>query len=163
MNKKKENNPFRRFAVILTPWDDFIIDDSILFGDAPAAEGETEDDVPKTEVVGVRFHHVAKMYYFDPCGLQIKRGMHVIVETADRHEYGKVSMGNTLVPTEKIVQPLKKVVRIANKDDDLRYEHNCEQQVEAYNICVDCISECRLDMKLIDVEYAFDNSKLNFY
>ena len=117
----------------------------------------------KVEVIGVSFKSAGKIYYFDPNGFTVKERQHVIVDTARGYEYGRVTLSNRYVPSSEIVSPLRKVTRIADKDDDERYAANCEKEKEAFDICLKKIAEHKLDMKLIDVEYTFDNAKLLFY
>ena len=116
-----------------------------------------------TRVIGVRFRNVGKIYYFSPKNLEIKSGDHVIVETARGVEYGNVVLPPRDVEDEKVVQPLKEVVRIANAQDDKKEESNRKREKEAYQICLKKIKEHGLEMKLIDVEYTFDNNKVLFY
>lgn len=115
------------------------------------------------EVVGVKFESAGKVYYFSPAEKQIDKGQAVIVETARGLECGQVSMGNTQVNDENIVQPLKKVVRIATAEDLKRLEENKEKGKRAFGICEKKIFEHKLEMKLVDVEYTFDGSKILFY
>ena len=116
-----------------------------------------------TRVIGVRFRNVGKIYYFSPKNLEIKSGDHVIVETARGVEYGNVVLPPRDVEDEKVVQPLKEVIRIANAQDDKKEESNRKREKEAYQICLKKIKEHGLEMKLIDVEYTFDNNKVIFY
>ena len=116
-----------------------------------------------TRVIGVRFRNVGKIYYFSPKNLEIKSGDHVIVETARGVEYGNVVLPPRYVEDEKVVQPLKEVIRIANAQDDKKEESNRKREKEAYQICLKKIKEHGLEMKLIDVEYTFDNNKVLFY
>lgn len=116
-----------------------------------------------TKVIGVRFRNVGKIYYFSPKNLEIKAGEHVIVETARGVEYGSVVLPPREVPDEKVVQPLKEVIRVATQQDDKREETNRKKEKEAYQVCLKKIREHSLDMKLIDVEYTFDNNKVLFY
>ena len=116
-----------------------------------------------TRVIGVRFRNVGKIYYFSPKNLEIKSGDHVIVETARGVEYGNVVLQPRDVEDEKVVQPLKEVIRIANAQDDKKEESNRKREKEAYQICLKKIKEHGLEMKLIDVEYTFDNNKVLFY
>ena len=116
-----------------------------------------------TRVIGVRFRNVGKIYYFSPKNLEIKSGDHVIVETARGVEYGHVVLPPRDVEDEKVVQPLKEVIRIANAQDDKKEESNRKREKEAYQICLKKIKEHGLEMKLIDVEYTFDNNKVLFY
>lgn len=114
-------------------------------------------------IIGVRFRNVGKVYYFNPKTFQIKPGDHVIVETARGVEYGTVVLGPKQVTDDEVVQPLKDVIRIATPKDDVRAEQNRAKEKEAYQICVRKIRERELEMKLIDVEYTFDNNKVLFY
>ncbi len=114
-------------------------------------------------VIGVRFRSVGKIYYFAPGKLEISRGQHVIVETARGVEYGQVVLGNTLVEEEKVVPPLKNVVRIATKEDDAQEAENIRREKDALEICREKIQKHQLEMKLIDTEYTFDRSKILFY
>ena len=116
-----------------------------------------------TRVIGVRFRNVGKIYYSSPKNLEIKSGDHVIVETARGVEYGNVVLPPRDVEDEKVVQPLKEVIRIANAQDDKKEESNRKREKEAYQICLKKIKEHGLEMKLIDVEYTFDNNKVLFY
>jgi len=115
------------------------------------------------KVIGVRFRKAGKMYYFDPQNFLIKAGAHVIVETARGIEYGSVVIGVRGVEEEKIVQPLKPVIRIATPEDDKTEEENKIKETEAYTICLEKIRKHKLEMKLIDAEYTFDKNKVLFY
>ena len=114
-------------------------------------------------VIGVRFRTAGKVYYFDPGELEISRGEHVIVETARGVEYGTVVLPPTDVPDEKVVMPLKEVVRKATPKDDDTEENNRRREKEAFKICLEKIKKHGLEMKLIEAEYTFDNNKLLFY
>ncbi|MDI6605306.1 MAG: stage 0 sporulation family protein [Thermoanaerobacteraceae bacterium] len=114
-------------------------------------------------VVGIRFKKAGKIYYFEPNDLSIKVGDNVIVETARGIEFGEVVVGEREVKEEEIVLPLKKVLRIASDEDTEHYNNNKACEIEAYNICLKKIHEHDLNMKLIDVEYTFDNNKIIFY
>ena len=114
-------------------------------------------------VIGVRFRTAGKIYYFSPGKLEIKNGDHVIVETARGIEYGHVVLGNRDVEDNKVVQPLKAVIRMANKEDIAREEANRKKEKDAFKICQEKIRKHKLEMKLIDVEYTFDNNKILFY
>ncbi len=116
-----------------------------------------------TNIVGVRFRMTGKIYYFAPKDLELKRGTHVIVETARGMEYGTVILGPKDVPDDQVVQPLREVIRIATEDDEEREFTNRFHEREAYKICKEKILEHNLDMKLIQAEYTFDNNKLLFY
>ncbi|MFC0190353.1 stage 0 sporulation family protein [Fictibacillus aquaticus] len=115
------------------------------------------------EVVGVRFKKAGKIYYFDPGDLEVQKDVFVIVETARGIEYGKVVIEKKLVGENDVVLPLKKVVRLANSKDMLLVEENKTAAEQAFETCVDKISEHKLDMKLVDVEYTFDRNKVIFY
>ena len=115
------------------------------------------------EVIGIRFRKAGKIYYFDPDGRQIIKGSHAIVETARGVEYGLVIKGNTFVPEESIIPPLKKVIRVATEEDAKLEEENKAKEKEAFSICLEKIQRHKLDMKLIDVEITFDHNKLIFY
>ena len=114
-------------------------------------------------VIGVRFRTAGKIYFFDPLQFEIKRDEHVIVETARGIEFGTVVAEITEVDEEKVVQPLKPVIRIANRRDMEQEAANREKEKEAFRICQEKIRSHGLDMKLIDAEYTFDNNKVLFY
>jgi len=116
-----------------------------------------------TEVVGVRFKQVGKIYYFDPDGDLIEQGQSVIVETSRGVEYGLVEIANREVPDEELVMPLKKVMRIATAADKVQLEKNKEREIEARGICQKKIAEHNLDMNLVDTELTFDCNKIIFY
>ena len=116
-----------------------------------------------TKVIGVRFRTAGKIYYFDPLALDIKRGDHVIVETARGIEYGTVMSGVQEIEDEKVIQPLKPVLRIASERDTEQEKANKEKEKEAFKICLEKIRKHNLEMKLIDAEYTFDNNKVLFY
>ena len=116
-----------------------------------------------TKIIGVRFRTAGKVYYFDPKNMEIKRGQHVIVETARGTEYGHVVVGTKEVSREEVVQPLKPVIRVATVEDDEHARRNREKEREAMAICHQKIIRHNLDMKLIDAEYTFDNNKILFY
>ena len=116
-----------------------------------------------TTVIGVRFRNMGKVYYFAPGSRQIRSGQHVIVETARGIEYGYVVMGNRDVEDSKVIQPLKDVIRMATEDDDRIEAENKEKEKDAFRICQEKIRRHGLEMKLIDVEYTFDNNKILFY
>ena len=115
------------------------------------------------KIIGVRFRNAGKIYYFDPKKLPIKKGDHVIVETARGIEYGSVVADAREVTDDQVVQPLKPVIRIANDDDNARAQRNKEKEKEAFRICLEKIRKHKLEMKLIDTEYTFDNNKVLFY
>lgn len=114
-------------------------------------------------IVGVRFKEVGKVYYFDPVNLDVKKDDCVIVETARGIEMGRVVFGTKSVSDEEIIKPLKSIIRIADEHDMEIKKSNEEKQKEAYNICLEKIKKHGLEMKLVDVEYTFDASKILFY
>ena len=122
------------------------------------AENKTE-----YEVIGIRFKDGGKIYYFDPCGITAKPGENLIVETARGLEYGGVAVSNKVVPESEIVLPLRPVIRHATADDDAKNEENKQKEKEAFDVCLRKIADHGLEMKLVEAEYTFDNSKLLFY
>ena len=116
-----------------------------------------------TKVIGVRFRTAGKIYYFDPTRFEIKKGDHVIVETARGVEYGTVVGGIREVDDSKVVQPLKPVLRIATERDNEQEAANKGKEKEAFRICQEKIRKHGLDMQLIDADYTFDNNKVLFY
>ncbi len=115
------------------------------------------------KVIGVRFRTAGKIYYFDPVDLDIKKDDNVIVETARGVEYGKVVQGIRPVDEESVVQPLKPVIRVATPQDDAIEAANKQKEKEAFKICLEKIKKHKLEMKLVDAEYTFDNNKVLFY
>lgn len=115
------------------------------------------------KVVGIRFKKAGKIYYFDPDIHQINVDDRVIVETARGLEYGAVVIGMREVDEEQVVMPLKKVIRLATKDDTEQMESNLKAEKDAFEIAIEKISKHGLPMKLVDVEFTFDNSKIIFY
>lgn len=116
-----------------------------------------------TKIVGVRFRNTGKIYYFDPVKYKIESGDHVIVETARGVEMGAVVLGPRTVEDDTVVKPLKAVIRIATEADERIAERNREKEKEAFQICLDKIAKHKLEMKLVEAEYTFDNNKLLFY
>lgn len=114
-------------------------------------------------VIGVRFKRAGKIYFFDPENLDIKAGMHVIVETARGIEYGLVAVGRKEIEEDRVVQPLKGVIRIATPEDDETNRLNKVKDKEAFDVCLEKIRKHELAMKLIACEYTFDNNKVMFY
>ena len=114
-------------------------------------------------IIGVRFKKLGKIYFFNPKNLKVRRGDKVIVETAQGDEYGEVVIPNRYIEDEKILAPLKKVIRIANYKDHKQYQECRKKEKEAFETCLKKIKEHKLDMTLTDVEYKFDNSKILFY
>lgn len=115
------------------------------------------------EVVGIRFKEVGKVYYFDPDSMKFKKGDKAIVETARGVECGEVAMENREVPEEEIVKPLKRIIRAATEADLKIVAENREKEKNAFEICEQKIRAHKLEMKLVDVEYTFDSSKILFY
>ena len=114
-------------------------------------------------IIGVRFKKAGKIYFFDPDGKQIEAGRHVIVETSMGMEYGEVVIANRQLPQDKIIAPLKKIIRVATKQDAKQNEENKKQEKEAFKLCEKKIKEHNLPMKLMDVEFKFDKSKILFF
>ena len=115
------------------------------------------------KIIGVRFKKLGKIYFFNPENLNIKKGDKVIVETAQGEEYAEVLIANRTVDDDKIVAPLKKVLRIATNKDTKHYEDCKKKEKEAFNVALKKIKEHKLEMTLTDVEVKFDNSKILFY
>ena len=115
------------------------------------------------EVIGVRFKEVGKVYYFDPNGIQMKKGDMAIVETARGVECSEVAMENREIEDKDIVHPLKKMIRKATQGDLKKVEENRKKERHAFEICEKKILDHKLEMKLVDVEYTFDNNKILFY
>lgn len=115
------------------------------------------------KVVGVRFRTAGKIYYFDPLEFTIALNDHVIVETARGVEYGTVMIAPTEMPDDNVIQPLKPVIRLATEEDDKIVAKNHQKEKEAFHICLEKIKKHKLEMKLVDAEYTFDNNKLLFY
>ena len=116
-----------------------------------------------TEIIGVRFKSGGKQYYFDPKGQQVEPGQGVIIETSRGLEYGECAQGNTMVEDEAVVQPLRSLVRIATQKDLDTVAKNREKEKKAFTICQDKIAAHGLDMKLVEVEYNFEGSKILFF
>ena len=116
-----------------------------------------------TRVIGVRFRSAGKIYFFAPASFNVEKNQHVIVETARGVEYGSVVLGVRDVEDEKVVQPLKAVIRIATPEDDETEFKNRVKEKEAFKICLEKIKKHELEMKLIEAEYTFDNNKVLFY
>ncbi len=115
------------------------------------------------KIVGVRFRKAGKIYYFDPAGMEIETGTHVIVETARGIEFGTVMIPPREIEENGVVQPLKPVIRIATEADEMTEQKNKEKEKEAFQICLEKIAKHKLEMKLVEAEYTFDNNKLLFY
>ncbi len=116
-----------------------------------------------TEIIGVRFKEVSKIYYFDPTNIKFKKGDKVIVETVRGIELGEIVLDNRSIPEEDIVAPLRQVIRAATEEDLKKLEEIKAKEKSAFGICEEKIREHKLDMKLVDVEYTFDCGKILFY
>ena len=116
-----------------------------------------------SEMIGVRFKNVGKVYYFDPDGARLRQGDRVIVETARGVECGEVAMVNRRVEEASLPQPLKKIIRAATKEDLARLAENAAKEKHAFQVCCRKIEAHKLEMKLVDVEYTFDSAKILFY
>jgi cell fate regulator YaaT (PSP1 superfamily) len=114
-------------------------------------------------VVGIRFKKAGKVYYFDPNDISVTAGDNVIVETARGMEYGEVVIGPKGVSEKEVVLPLKSVVRKATKKDMQQVNSNSSKEAEAFEVCLGKIEKHQLPMKLVDVEYSYDVSKIIFY
>ena len=116
-----------------------------------------------TEIIGVRFKPGGKMYYFNPRGEQVQVGQPVIIETAKGVEFAQCVQGNTMVDEMELVSTLRPMLRVATEDDFRQLERNKEREKRAYDLCQHKIQEHKLDMKLVEVKYSFDGSKVMFY
>ena len=116
-----------------------------------------------TEVISVKFKDGGRAYYFDPCGIKVKVGDSVIVETQNGTEFGTVSAENREVEDDTIVKPLRKALRIATDHDLKKLAENKNKEAEAFKICEERIASHKLDMKLVGVEYSFDSNKIVFF
>lgn len=115
------------------------------------------------KIVGVRFKRLGKIYFFDPKWLEVKKGEYVIVDTVQGEEIAEVVVPNRIINEEKIVAPLKKILRLASKKDLKQAEECKKKEKEAFEVCKNRIKVHNLDMTLTDVEFKFDNSKIIFY
>ncbi len=115
------------------------------------------------DIVSVRFKEGGKSYYFDPCGKKYRVGDSVIVETANGLAFGKVSAANRKIDNALVTSPLKAIIRMADERDFKRLEANQKRADEAIKVCEKKIEEHKLDMRLVEAEYAFDESKLTFF
>ena len=114
-------------------------------------------------IIGVRFKRLGKIYFFDPKWLDVKKGEYVVVETSQGEEIAEVAVPNRMIDEDKVVEPLKKVLRLASPKD-IKHAEECKQkEQEAFEVCNKKIKEHKLEMTLTDVEYKFDNSKILFY
>ena len=124
---------------------------------------ENEEIKTEYEVIGVRFKDMGKVYYFDPCGISASVGDELIVDTARGLEFGTVAVANKTVGANEVVLPLRAVIRFATAEDKAKNADNKRKEKEAFDICLGKINSFGLDMKLVECEYTFDNSKLLFY
>ena len=124
---------------------------------------QLDESVPVIEIVGVRFRTNFKVYYFDPAGKLYPLGASVIVETSRGLEFGTITIANRPVRASEVVSPLKKILREATAADIEHNKNNRKLEAEATVICEERVKKYNLDMKIVDVEYTFDNSKLLFY
>ena len=129
----------------------------------PQPKKERDPNEEQVEVVGIRFKKVGKVYYFSPEKIQAQKGEFAIVDTARGPEFGEVFVANKMVGISEIVPPLRPIIRIATKEDIIHNEENTKKEQESFNICLEQIAKHELDMKLVDAQYTFDNSKLLFY
>ncbi len=139
------------------------IEETVTEEATPVAEEKPEKSSVMVDVVGIRFKSTGKTYYFDPAGIVVHKGMHAIVETARGLEYGEVALANSKVSESDIVPPLRPLVRIATEDDKAHHLENKKKEDSAFVLCNERILAHKLDMKLIDAQYTFDNTKLLFY
>lgn len=121
------------------------------------------DNTPKIHVAGVRFKANGKIYFFDKNSLKLSDGIYVIVETARGPEFGEVAFADREVPESSLVLPLRPVLRLATPEDKKHHDDNKKKEDEAFAICLEKIAKHELDMKLVEAQYTFDNSKLLFY
>jgi len=141
--------------------------------DEPDTEGDSNfeevsdskeiDENATTEIVGIRFKKNGKTYYFAPAGFVLNRDDRVIVDTSRGEEYGYTAVPNRQIKNKDIVEPLRAVIRMATANDTEIHKENLRKEVEAFNTCIALIDQHKLEMKLIDVEYSFDRTKLLFY
>ena len=114
-------------------------------------------------IVGIRFKKPGKIYFFDPGNIEFKLKDYAIVDTSTGEEYAEVAMANKEIPEDRIVAPLRKVIRKATYKDRKHYEENKRKEKEAFKVAENKIKKHKLNMNLTDVEYKFDNSKITFY
>ena len=144
-------------------------DEKTMFGTDPDAVDVTvsianeEEEVKTIHVAGIRFKPNGKIYFFDNSGITLKNGGHAIVDTARGLEYGEVAFADKEVKESSLVLPLRNVVRAATEEDAVKNQQNKIKEEEAFKTCLEKIEHHKLDMKLIEAQYSFDNSKLLFY
>ncbi len=127
---------------------------------------EAEAQTPKNDpvaVVDIHFRNNAKTYFFDPNGLQLQAGDHVIMDTSRGVEFGYCAGGNHMVSASEVVMPLRKILRVANEEDERINNENLEKEKKAFDVCLQKILEHKLEMQLVSAEYAFDGSKILFF
>ena len=115
------------------------------------------------EVVDIQFRPGQKVYYFDPAGLKLRTGDHVIIDTARGPEFGICAGGNHTISEKDVVSPLRSVLRVATAQDEKTIEENRDKEKKAYEVCLQKIAEHGLDMQLVSAECAFDGSKILFF
>ena len=116
-----------------------------------------------TEIIGVRFKDGGKLYYFNPNGVQVQAGQHVIIETSKGIEFGECALANTMIDEMELIAALRPMLRVATEEDYAQVKANQEKEKKAFQICQDKIAEHKLEMKLVDVEYTLDRNKILFY
>ena len=116
-----------------------------------------------TEIIGVRFKDGGKLYYFNPNGVQVQAGQHVIIETSKGIEFGECSLANTMIDEMELIAALRPMLRVATEEDYAQVKANQEKEKKAFQICQDKIAEHKLEMKLVEVKYSFDGSKILFF
>ncbi len=116
-----------------------------------------------TEIIGVRFKDGGKLYYFNPNGVQVQAGQHVIIETSKGIEFGECALANTMIDEMELIAALRPMLRVATEEDYAQVKSNQEKEKKAFQICQDKIAEHKLEMKLVEVKYSFDGSKILFF
>ena len=116
-----------------------------------------------TEIIGVRFKDGGKLYYFNPNGVQVQAGQHVIMETSKGIEFGECALANTMIDEMELIAALRPMLRVATEADYAQVKSNQEKEKKAFQICQDKIAEHKLEMKLVEVKYSFDGSKILFF
>ena len=170
-NKKNKNNKNQQANPAQAPAPKVLNDTPIeedMFSPEPVEEATPSvvvctDDTPKIHVAGVRFKANGKIYFFDKRDLKLRDGAFVIVETTRGPEFGEVAFADREVHESALVLPLRPVLRIATPEDKKHNEDNKKKEDEAFAICLEKIQKHELDMKLVEAQYTFDNSKLLFY
>jgi cell fate regulator YaaT (PSP1 superfamily) len=157
---EKKARPIKASDEPIEPLD---ISDDVLFGTSHLLYVEKEIEGEAAEIVGIRYKCGGKIYYFDSNGIQLTSGEFAIVDTARGIEFGEVCLPNRKINSELLIHPLRKVIRKATKEDIEHHEQNKKKEADAFNIGLEKIKAHKLDMKLVEVQYEFDNSKLLFY